>query len=355
MNEKEKATNTAAQGEYLNKDTENSQITKICHDLDEDYLSVTCPEIDPYLIDLTKDYPEPEYLLKIGDVSTMPKGDISSVKAKSKNGKTYLESIFIASFLGYCDMNINTLFSDGTAVYFDTEQNPRNTARIARRIHILLGWSLTTNNKRFKAYSLRSMPTNGRLPYITKIIEQSRPDMVVIDGIADLIDDFNNIEQSSMIIDEIMKLSTTNNCHISCVLHTNKSLTDNNMKGHLGTMLLQKSSDVFEVKKDGKIFNVSETDSRNFPVEDFSFSLNVYGIPEKADTIKEDKEIGKIQKIKEVFSQVFSEKKELSYKELAEQYALYACESEVTAKRKIKYALENKYLKIYGKKYSINI
>lgn len=336
--------------------TRFSENTKKCRQLlNDDFSELEGPVKDEYLIDLSRDYPKPDYILKIDGVPTMPRGDISSTKAKSKNGKSFLESIFVAGLLGYQEMNMISLVEHPRAIYFDTEQNPRNTARIAQRVHTLLKWDITCNHDGFMAYSLRSMDTNDRLPYIQKIINQNKPDLVVIDGIADLINDFNNIEQSSIIIDEVMKISTAYNCHVSCVLHTNKAVSDNNMKGHIGTLLLQKSSDVYEVKKEGLTFNVSETDSRNLPIEDFSFCLNEFGIPIKTESIKENKELGKIAKIKNVFDQVFHDNSELSYKELCEQYALYSGESEVTAKRKIRHAVENKLLKVYDKKYSINI
>ena len=336
------------------KDTDLFSDNQVCHDLDDDFIQATTEEKDPYLIDLSEEYPEPDYLIQVGDTKTMSRSDVSSTKGKAKNGKSYLESIFIASSLGYQGMNIHTLYPDAIAVYFDTEQNPRNTARIAKRVHILLGWDVKSNNDRFRAYSLRSMPMDERLPYIEKIIAKIKPDLVVIDGIADLINDFNNIEESSKIIDAIMKISTQYNCHVNCVLHTNKSLADNNMKGHLGTLLLQKSSDVYEVEKKGDTFNVTETDSRNLPIEDFSFSLDGNGIPIKTETIKENKEFGKLNAVHDVLASVFKECGDLPYKELAEQYALHSGQSEITAKRRIKYALENKMIKINGKKYSIN-
>jgi RecA-family ATPase len=351
MQDKKRATEAAptqCKGSNLSSDSQ------ICHELDDDFILATTEEKDPYLIDLSDNYPEPDYLIQVDTIKTMPKGDVSSTKAKSKNGKSYLESIFVASLLGYQGMNIHTLYPDGTVVYFDTEQNIRNTARLAKRVHILLGWDIKSNNDRFNAYSLRSMPTDERLPYIEKIISNIKPDLVVIDGIADLINDFNNIEESSKVIDAIMKMSTQYNCHVSCVLHTNKSAADNNMKGHLGTLLLQKSSDVYEVKKEGGTFNVTETDSRNIPIEDFSFSLDGNGIPIKTETIKENKEVGKLNAVHDVLASVFSESSELTYKELTEKYAMYSGESAGTAKRRIKFSMENNFLKINGKKYSIN-
>jgi hypothetical protein len=340
------------------KDSENLIPDKICHALDADYNLVMADDDvnDPYLIDLTKDYPEPDYLLRIGEVCTMPKGDISSVKAKSKNGKSYLESIFVASLLGCEKLNIHAVNQGCRSIYFDTEQNPRNTCRLVRRIHILLNWGVKANYyERFKTFSLRSMPTEERFPYIQKKVRENRPELVIVDGIADLIYDFNDIKQSAEIIDELMKLSTEFNCHVSCVLHTNKANTDNNMKGHLGTMLLQKSSDVYEVKKEGSVFNVTETDSRNLPIEDFSFALDPDGMPIHTDTIRENKEQGRIERIKEVLGQVFNDADKLSYTDIKEKYALYAGESTSTARRRIKDATEHNFIKVSGDKYQLNI
>ncbi len=44
---------------------------------------------EKYVIDGNVDYPEPEYLIRIGDVPTLPKGNLVAVSAKWKNGKTF--------------------------------------------------------------------------------------------------------------------------------------------------------------------------------------------------------------------------------------------------------------------------
>lgn len=64
--------------------------------------------------------------------------------------------------------------------------------------------------------------------------------MAVIDGVADLLEDFNDVGQSSEIINSLMRLSAENDVAIINVLHTNKRKDDSDMKGHLGTLLLQK-------------------------------------------------------------------------------------------------------------------
>lgn len=239
-----------------------------------------------YIIDPRRKYPEPDYTLYQGETGFLPKGDIQAVKAKSKNGKTFLCSIFAAAMLGnnrfgfYSDLSL-----DDKILYLDTEQNERNTAMLAMRMNKLMGIDEHSFNERFTACSLRTMTADERLDYLHFMLDDMHPAIVFIDGIADLMLDFNDIAESEVIINELMRLSTHYNCAIINVLHTNKAKDDNNMKGHLGTMLTQKASDVFEVAKDKTgMFTVTHTESRNIPVNSFSFTVDYDGIPQPMDS-----------------------------------------------------------------------
>jgi hypothetical protein len=52
---------TQCKGSNLSSDSQ------ICHELDDDYIQATTEEKDPYLIDLSEEYPEPDYLIQVGD------------------------------------------------------------------------------------------------------------------------------------------------------------------------------------------------------------------------------------------------------------------------------------------------
>lgn len=49
------------------------------------------------------------------------------------------------------------------------------------------------------------------------------------------------------------------------------------MKGHLGTMLLQKASDIFEVTKKDNVFTLKQTESRNKPIGDIQWIMDDNG------------------------------------------------------------------------------
>ena len=131
----------------------------------------------------------------------------------------------------------------------------------------------------FCPFSLRKVDYRKRLDLIKSAIREMKPTFVVIDGIRDLIQDFNNITESANLIQELLSLATDYKCTILCVLHQNKGYQDENMRGHLGTELLNKVTDSFKVEKIEKtgVFKVSCTDSRNVPCPALAFSIDEEG------------------------------------------------------------------------------
>lgn len=309
-----------------------------------------------YVVDVSEKYDEPHYSLFREGIGTLPRGDIQAIKAKSKSGKSFLCSIFMASLLGCSEFSFDTKENNPTVLYFDTEQNMRNTAKLARRVHTLLEWPTDAPHEGFRAFALRTMDTAAdRLECISEIVKVLKPTAIFIDGIADLIEDFNNVVESAKLINDLMKLSADNDCCVCCVLHTNKGKDDHGMKGHLGTMLLQKVSDVFEVEKSGDTFNVTQTDCRNKSISDFAFVLDGHAIPHATESVKDMKGIEKLNAIKETLTKVFANanSESLSYTELTSFYQNQGGCSESTAKRHVGFALSKGALQCDNQRYKM--
>lgn len=303
-------------------------------------------EKERYKIDLSKEYAEPSYLIKSNGMGTIPRGDIIAVKAKSKNGKTFLCSIFAAVAMGAEWGSLNAAENNCKILYADTEQNEKNVSRLARRVHAMTGKDIRKNSDQFLCYSLRKMEMAKRWQFVSDRIQEERPDLVVLDGVADLIADFNNIGESQEIINKLMATSAEYNLAIIFVLHTNKSKEDNNMKGHLGSLSVQKCSDVFEVVKNGSTFNVTETECRNIPISDFSFVLDNDGIPHPTTAVKSAvRGQSKVEaELRRLLPKVFDFQTRLRYNQLKTAYIQAAggielC-SDGTAKNRIKSAME---------------
>ncbi len=203
---------------------------------------------EKFVIDGNADYPEPEYLIRIGDVPTLPKGNLVAVSAKWKNGKTFFCDILSAIFLGSDTFtNCESLVKQGKVRFIDTEQAKNDTARILKTIR-----SMTPEDRHgdIEVSCLRDADIDtgnesdgiSRYEFVQQTIEIEHPDLVIIDGIADLIYNYNDVFESQQMVNQLATLANKNNCCIVVVMHQNKGSHDKMMKGHIGTMLYQKCS-----------------------------------------------------------------------------------------------------------------
>ena len=264
-------------------------------------------ELQPYWLDPTKDYPEPHYLLEYNGVGFSPIGGLQAITGPKKNGKTFVIAQLMAAILnsdsermraklpGLCSRQdtIDWLGHEPSVLYVDTEMEELNSAKVLRRVHWLCGWPQDKPNPRFNVLWLRNvadeMTEDGtvgkrayqkRLELILKAIEAVNPDAVFIDGIRDIIGDFNDNQESASLVNKLMALASNRSICVWSVLHFNPkpgNETESKMRGHLGTELGNKVSDTFvSVKKKTKTgitFTVSQLDARGKDVEDWTFEI----------------------------------------------------------------------------------
>ena len=235
-----------------------SILDRICirdnHSLEEQIANEYNEFIKGYVIDRNAEYPDPEYLIEIGGVPTMPKGNLIAVSAKWKNGKTFFCDILSAIFLGSDQFaSCRSLQQAGRVLFFDTEQAKSDTKRIQETIDKMTPES---RHHDYDVYCLRPLNIDRtsedsdeitRYEFISQTIAYDKPDLVIIDGIADLLYNYNDVIESQRLVNRLAAIANEHNCAIVVVMHQNTGLHDKNMKGHLGTMLNQKCSGVFSV------------------------------------------------------------------------------------------------------------
>ena len=230
--------------------------------------------------------PKPEIIIgmRLGGLSYIlcTRQSISLIKAKQKVGKTGLAILLAAVVLNgslinnefkemYCD-------SKGVVIIFDCEQGLYYGSLTFNRIAALA----PPENLRY--YNLRPYNAKQRLQLIKSALEQEQNiSLVIIDGLRDILRDFNDPVESAEVIGELMALSVQHNCHIMPILHTNKA--DNNAKGHAGAEATNKSETVFNLEKgkeDG-ITIVSGEYTRGLGFPNFTFNRDDNGTPQLAN------------------------------------------------------------------------
>jgi hypothetical protein len=223
---------------------------------------------------------------KGGDI-TMPipigtYGNFSFVQAPPKSKKTFFVSLLASVYLSGGNNFGGKIkgHRDGRCLmHFDTEQGHWHSQRVFKRVQDM---SNTKEVGCYHTYALRTIGYKERLQFIEYCLEQNKGKngLVIIDGIADLVSDVNNLEESNLCVQKIMQLSAKYDCHIVTVIHSNYG--SDKPTGHLGSFLEKKTEtqiqlEVNTVNKEW--ITVSCKRSRGYAFETFSFSINEFGLP----------------------------------------------------------------------------
>ncbi|MDR1562243.1 MAG: toprim domain-containing protein, partial [Dysgonamonadaceae bacterium] len=219
--------------------------------------SETMAILKPCEIDFNNPPVQSEMLVSINGVPLGTEGNLLGITGGEGTGKSNYAGSLLAGTMRQTN-NVDTLGatvrqnkSKKAVLLYDTEQSEiqlyKNSSNILRR-----GKS---NNipEYFKAYCLTSMSRKERMQAIVKSMDRfyyqfGGIQMVVIDGIADLVRCANDEAESIGIIDELYRLAGIYRTCIVCVLH----FVPNGLKlrGHLGSELQRKAAAILSIEKD---------------------------------------------------------------------------------------------------------
>lgn len=216
--------------------------------------------------------PPMEFLFRMFGVSCFPRRELVAVAGKAKSGKTLFLSLLMASAMRQETLGITREKEQPLKVmWFDTEQSEQSTQDIlVNRIIPLAdtnGQQITMNDQ-FFAFNTRGMGWKERKHLFLTGVHYVKPDFVVLDGVRDLISDINDGVEAMQVTEILMQTAQDFNCCIVCVLHQNKSDSDRNLRGWIGTELTNKVFEVYvcEKLKEHATFKVEQTHSRKYEI-----------------------------------------------------------------------------------------
>ena len=248
--------------------------------------------INEHTLDMTKELPELHPLISIGGSCVCSRGNISAICGEAKSKKTFLASALVASAMAMPSKRIDNFANvdknmDMRVLWIDTEQGEMHVRRVVERISEMTGAKLggVIAEPRLTTLLMRELAPMERYNLLVDAIYHNIKvlpfDLIVIDGIADLQRNTNDLEESDALVGALMRLSTQTNTHIICVLHTNPG-TDK-ARGHLGSSLQRKAESVIFVHRVGECSIVEPQFCRNEPFERFAFTISERGIPQLCD------------------------------------------------------------------------
>ena len=245
-------------------------------------------DVSGLLLDFSEPYHPPRWTLSHNGTPFANRGELHIVTGKSGHGKTAFMSQVMATLL--CG-KFGGMSYEGeppqlpVVLYIDTEQGKDDTIAIKNRVCSLAGIPFDKPCERFKVARLRDTVTAAeRWQQILKLAYLIHPDVMFIDGLLDIVEDYNEQKECTPIIRELMIMATHYDMSTWCVLHENP--TTEKMVGSLGSIAQRKVTEVFAVRKhkndkdkDKKpnrppiYFSVEQLKARGKDVDDWDFEI----------------------------------------------------------------------------------
>lgn len=253
------------------------------------------------ILDQSKLYEKDWMTLSYNGVPFAPLGGIHALTGQPGNGKTMTFTMLMAAILGgECGglrYELSEQIPNPKVLYIDTEMEENNTIAVKNRLYSMLKWPLYEKSEQLMILRLRdTIDAADRWRKTMHAIHDFRPTVCFLDGMIDLVNDFNEISQCQPLIYQCMSLASFYHMSLWCLIHENPNT--NKMVGHLGSTIQRKVTDVFQTIKhrkgdpigkggetvDSTYFAVKQTKARAKDVDDFEFEiLQVadWGIPQE--------------------------------------------------------------------------
>ena len=227
-----------------------------------------------------------DFLFQLFGRPCFPRKELVGITGKAKSGKTFLVSMLmtccvvrdVLSFHRQGDLPLRLL-------WYDTEQSDESTQDILRnRIMPMTGMACKQADveKQIDVFNVRGVSWKDRRSLLVEAVEHYAPDLVIVDGIRDLVDDINDGVLAQEVMEELLHLADKSGCCIVCILHQNKGSEDHNLRGWIGTELMHKAFETYACEKllPDRIFEVKQTLTRKYDITDsLYFRINQDGLP----------------------------------------------------------------------------
>ena len=221
-----------------------------------------------------------EFLFHLFDKPCFPRRELVAITGKAKSGKTFVTSMLMACCQSRDVLAFQRIGDEPLRVlWYDTEQSDESTQDILKnRVMRMVDGDVQL----FDIFNVRGVAWKERRDLLREAVTRCKPDLVIVDGIRDLVNDINDGTLAQEVMEELMHLATEHDCCIVCVLHQNKSGEDHNLRGWIGTELMNKAFEVYSCEKllPQRIFSLEQTLTRKYDIErTMYFEVGDDGLP----------------------------------------------------------------------------
>lgn len=293
-------------------------------------------DVSADMLDFDEPYRPPRYTMERDGIPFADVGELHIVSGKPGNGKTGLMAQLEAATISgsFCKLkkrevkhkvtdsegNITEQTIPTRLLHIDTEQGKDDTIAFKNRVCSMAGITSSEAKECFFILRLRDTETaEDRWKKILSAIFTVRPTDIFLDGMLDIVKDYNSQEECQPIVRKCMMLATYYDASLWAVLHENP-LVDK-LVGTLGSITQRKVSEIFTVVKVKQLdlkernpllpdiyFKVKQVKARGRDVKDWLFRYeNNLGwgqpveIEESGAMVIDDKRMKELKECDEIF------------------------------------------------------
>ena len=245
-------------------------------------------DVSQDMLNFDEPYRPPRYTMERNGIPFADVGELHIVSGKPGNGKTGLMAQLEAATLSgsFCNLQGREVahkvrdYKTGEIVgekviptrllHIDTEQGEDDTIAFKNRVCSMAGIASSKAKENFFILRLRDTETAAeRWQKILSAIWEVKPTDIFLDGMLDIVEDYNDQKECQPIIRKCMMMATFYDASLWAVLHENP-LVDK-LVGTLGSITQRKVSEIFTVIK-VKQSDLKESD-RNPALPDIYFRV----------------------------------------------------------------------------------
>ena len=315
-------------------------------------------------LDYSNPPPKSSSVVEVNDVPIGACDNLLCITGGEGVGKSHLVAGIISGTL--CDRQLEasrtlgltiTLNKDKKAVLlFDTEQSEhqlfKNVGKSLRRAY------LDGKPEFFHAYHMTELSRKERLETIRTSLDvnfhqHNGIQLVVIDGVADLIRSANDEIESIDVVDELYRLAGFYHCCIICVLHFLPNGTK--LRGHIGSELQRKAAGILSIEKENdqdysviKAIKVRDGSPLDIPMMLMGWDKDENMFVSKGVKSKEEKEKRKLDILRTAAFEMFKDTSMRTYKEMVEDLCTRMSVKDRTAKDYVKYLTDHNIIDKVG-------
>lgn len=287
--------------------------------LDVDPMAQPLWEIDDRFLNPFAPIPPVQTWATMGGRPALPRKGIITFSAKPKQGKSISTYALIIPILTGQDFDTIEPTTDRPrlVIVFDTEMDTPTLSRRAAAMQRALGDAAP----RFQVVPLLEVVKSKRRDVIEAITAKYNPDIAVIDQVARLVNNFNdpgeNVDFGEWLAQYAAKRT------VLTVIHQNKAADNNQMKGHLGSILAELAVENYSVSRKQGVFEVKPINARQTCVDEetapVTFALNDAGEIVTATNVIEQNREKEAERWRKDLRLIFGDDEELKYSEIRDR------------------------------------